>query len=1781
MSIYDSLYAKYMQEANDYASSFNIEPSTAHNGAWDAFRHAYASGAMANEYGEYIARAFGDLNELRGDIYHNQPSYEKNMDKWNNSVGRTIGKNGINKDNIASRVYEALKRGDLITDPWNDARHYDSDNSSTEDSIGYGNPGGMSPSSAAAAEAATVAPRIDPLVLDLDGDGIETTSTRNGSIILFDHDGDGIKTGTGWVKPDDGWLVLDRNGNGTMDSGHELFGVNTIKSNGHLAKDGFDALKDLDANQDDKVDSIDEVFANLRIWRDLNQDGISQGNELSTLGDNSITAININSTAVRNDLGNGNIQTAAGSFTRSNGTTGITGETSESAAGNLDLLVSTFYRQFTTHIPLTHQAKSLPSLRGSGQVRDLNEAISLSTDLAETVASYTQQTTRQDQINQLDRFIDQWANTSEMKSLKEQANALASSGVSLTYQLAGLTPGSQAYEDFIHKLGVVERFMGFTYAGANGQPRFTFLNANSGKLTVSLAGPQIDNVSLAYERLKTDIYESLLIQTRLKGYFEKLDISLTDNKVVLNFQPVEEAFKASVSLNPREGIIDLIEFLSAVGETRLQNLNWNATDFLVGQLNTAPELGAFSEELSRGIIRFAAANEHNLFGSSRADLIIGSDEVDTITTFDGNDIILGKGGDDTLNGGSGNDQILGGEGNDSIYSGDGNDYIDGGKGNDSINGGSGNDIYLFSLGSGKDTIWDHDFTNDNIDTVLFSDVASIDVTSIELKNSDLIINYGKSDSLILKYYFGNASYIIEQFEFSDGITWDEAAIKSRVIINGDDNNNYLNGYYGGSNRIYGLGGNDYLSGGDMSDLLDGGKGNDTLQGQEGSDTYLFKRGYGKDTIYDYDSTEDNSDIVIFSDIASTDVKSIERSDDDLIINFGDSDSLIVSSYFYSSSYKIEQFKFSDKVIWNNEILKSQIFIKGDENNNNIYGINDRSNRIYGLGGNDYIVGGEKEDVIIGGEGDDHLNGNEGNDSYLFSIGSGKDIISDYDYTTDNIDTASFTDLASTNVKSIGRIEGDLVIHYGSNDSLTVQYYFYSTNYMIEQFKFIDDVIWNETDIKSRVVTHGDEYDNRIYGYDGGSNRIFGLGGDDNLIGGNQDDVMDGGIGNDKLAGNTGNDTYLFSIGSGVDRINDYDDTENNYDTVSFSDIASTDVTSLERVDDDLVIKYGSSDILNISNYFYGSNYKIEQFRFNDGVNWDDTEIRSRVFKNISDVGIDNDNLIDGSNADDMIDGGTGNDKLYGNAGEDQLYGGIGNDILYGGDDDDVLDGGTGDDILYGGKGNDIYQFAIGSGEDVIKEAAFDIENNDVMKFIDVASTELSSIEQDKNDLIIRYGINDQIRVVNYFYEFYSSEESGTPNRIIDQFNFNDGVTWDEEDIKSRVIVKGDNEDNYIYGNAYISNRIYGLNGNDHLDGGNEEDVLNGGDDNDILISYSGSDQLFGGSGDDELQGGYGDDVLNGGEGNDIFYDEEGSDTYLFSLGSGVDIITDYYYLNDSVDIVSFSNVASTAVTSIERIGNELVVNYGSSDSLTITKYFYRTNYMIEQFRFSDGVTWEYADIKSRTNSNLDYIEIDNAIDGSDEDDVIDGRGGNDEIYGYAGADRLFGGLGNDELDGGYDDDYLDGGAGNDELYGGDGGDVLDGGEGNDYLDGGMGNDTYQFGLGSGLDRVSDYDYQSGNNDVLSVGRGVEANQIWLRRVDNDLEISIIGTGDKTTISNWYYGSSYHIEEFKTSDGKTLLDSQVDALVSAMAAFAPPKAGETTLPADYQNTLNAVIAANWK
>jgi len=158
---------------------------------------------------------------------------------------------------------------------------------------------------------------------------------------------------------------------------------------------------------------------------------------------------------------------------------------------------------------------------------------------------------------------------------------------------------------------------------------------------------------------------------------------------------------------------------------------------------------------------------------------------------------------------------------------------------------------------------------------------------------------------------------------------------------------------------------------------------------------------------------------------------------------------------------------------------------------------------------------------------------------------------------------------------------------------------------------------------------------------------------------------------------------------------------------------------------------------------------------------------------------------------------------------------------------------------------------------------------------------------------------------------------------------------------------------------------------------------------------------------------------------------------------------------------------------------------------------------------------------------------------------------------------------------------LMGNRGNNGLYGLAGNDTLVGGAGNDTLNGGRGNDTYRFAAGFGVDQIVDVDKTRGNVDVIEFTSGAAANQLWFKRNGNDLEISIIGRSDKVFVTGWYESASSRVEKIRSSDGKVLNKSQVDALVSAMGAFTPPTAGQTSLPADYQSALNAVLAANWK
>jgi len=156
--------------------------------------------------------------------------------------------------------------------------------------------------------------KADPLVLDLNGDGLDLTAAGEGA--EFDIDGDGQSDTTGWVKGDDALLVYDKNGNGKIDDGKELFG----DQNG--ASDGFAELAKYDQNGDKSINQKDSIYKALKLYRDLNGNGKIETGEVSNLASAGISAINLQFSR-DSKLMNGNSLLLQGSFTKTDGSQGV------------------------------------------------------------------------------------------------------------------------------------------------------------------------------------------------------------------------------------------------------------------------------------------------------------------------------------------------------------------------------------------------------------------------------------------------------------------------------------------------------------------------------------------------------------------------------------------------------------------------------------------------------------------------------------------------------------------------------------------------------------------------------------------------------------------------------------------------------------------------------------------------------------------------------------------------------------------------------------------------------------------------------------------------------------------------------------------------------------------------------------------------------------------------------------------------------------------------------------------------------------------------------------------------------------------------------------------------------------------------------------------------------------------------------------------------------------------------------------------------------------------
>jgi iron-regulated protein frpA len=416
----------------------------------------------------------------------------------------------------------------------------------------------------------------DPLALDLDGNGIRTVAANQFSGSLFDHDGDGIRTASGWVGKEDGLLVYDRNGDGIINNGSELFGDATRLKNGGTAAHGFAALADLDDNGDGKIDAADKAFFSLRIWRDLNQDGISQEGELLTLEQAKVQSL---STSFRNTnriLGDGNTLAQEGSYTTTDGQT--------RQMGDLLLTNDPLFSRFNDHVELTAEQLQNPNLSGIGRLRDLREAAALSPALDAVLLQYAAAETKEQQTALLEQLAAEWGKTDARYGSYTPTLTAATEASGTAGQGVPLTPGElQALRN--GKVNISPELQ----AEFNAlQDKIRLLDAFTGEDSRTLGYGTLEQVkeiirvaNTTYAQLEHSLYQGLLFQTRLKPYLDAVAFTLDNSQLKLDFSGVSALFEKTHAQNAQKAFVDLGEFLA-------------------NQQNpTSPELGALTGLLER------------------------------------------------------------------------------------------------------------------------------------------------------------------------------------------------------------------------------------------------------------------------------------------------------------------------------------------------------------------------------------------------------------------------------------------------------------------------------------------------------------------------------------------------------------------------------------------------------------------------------------------------------------------------------------------------------------------------------------------------------------------------------------------------------------------------------------------------------------------------------------------------------------------------------------------------------------------------------------------------------------------------------------------------------------------------------------------------------------------------------------------------------------------------------------------------------------------------------
>lgn len=995
---------------------------------------------------------------------------------------------------------------------------------------------------------------------------------------------------------------------------------------------------------------------------------------------------------------------------------------------------------------------------------------------------------------------------------------------------------------------------------------------------------------------------------------------------------------------------------------------------------------------------FGEAGNDTLNGGTGSDLLQGGEGNDFLYGNDDDDTLYGGIGNDTVSGGAGNDFVDGGTGRDELFGGSGDDTLDGGAELDIMEGGTGNDTYYVDLASdiikendnaGHDTVISKASSyllSANIETLILSATAG-NINGTGNINNNLIV--GNNSNNVLDGGFGIDTVSYEKA--SAGVKVSLAVVTAQNTVGGGtDTLKYFENLTGGDH-------NDTLTGTSGANVLDGGAGNDTLTGGSGNDTLIGGSGVNKligglgDDVYVVSNSTDVitetsgqgldhvKASVSYSIAAAASVENMTLTGDaningtgniasniligntgnntldggagnDTLKGGGGTDSLNGGAgndtYYYTGTETITELEGegTDSVLSavtyeltqnvENLTLTGTDNVDGTGNaSDNVITGNSGENVLTGGQGNDKLMGGEGDDTLTGGEGDDLLDGGAGADG--MTGGDGSDI-----YVIDD--------------------ENDVLVEDGINGVDTVR------------TAFTADLTTSSFDGIENVELTGTANVNAIG--DGSANVLKGNSGNNVLDGGTVEGADDGQV--DQLHGGAGNDVYHLGAG----------------DTATEGSNAGIDTIHVGRTFT-LTTNFENLTLTGTGNFNGKGNASANIIIGNSGNNTLDGSTGNDLIEG----GAGNDILIGGTGIDTVsyayaahavevrLAQTTAQNVVYGTnefidsdklSGFENVIGSGFGDRLHGTTGANVIDGGEGADQMFGGAGNDTYivdhendeivEIAGGGTADLVKSwISFNLATDSVevehLTLIGDADINATGNNQD-NKITGNSGANvlsggggtdildggagadtmdggnggDTYYVDNVGDQINDTGEAGPTDLVYTSVSFDMavnglGVEW----LKMTGTANLD-----ATGNA-LSNKIWGNDGKNVIDGGTT--VNEGADDGEIDYLYGGKgdDVYYVGAGDvvyefskqgvDEIRtaletfslanaayvenltligtanstaiGGSGNNVITGNSGNNTLTGGAGYDTFVFNTALGannVDTITDFSVLYDTI-----------------------------------------------------------------------------------------------------------------------------------------------------------------------------------------------------------------------------------------------------------------------------------------